>query len=68
MIDLWNLQNEEVHGKTANEREQKCKHRLLKKIDECFIKIPEIQPSDQCLMSENKEIFVESSTSNDLAE
>ena len=42
MIDLSNLQNEEVHGKTANEKEQKRKHRLLKKIDECFAKIPEM--------------------------
>ena len=67
MIDLWNLRNEEVHGKTVNEREQKCKHRLLKKIDECFAKIPEMRPSGQCLMPKNKESFVESSTSNDLA-
>ena len=68
MIDLWNLRNEEVHGKTANEKEQKHKHQLLKKIDKCFAKIPEMQPSDRCLMPENRETFVESSTSNDLAE
>ena len=68
MIDLWNLQNEEVHGKTVNEREQKRKHHLLKKIDECFAKITEMRPSDCCLMPENRDDFVESSTSNDLAE
>ena len=68
MIDLWNLRNEEVHGKTVNEREQKRKHRLLKKIDECFAKITEMRPSDRCLMPENRDDFVESSTSNDLAE
>ena len=68
MIDLWNLQNEEVHGKTVNEREQKRKHRLLKKIDECFATITEIQSSNRCLMLENRDAFVESSTSNDLVE
>ena len=68
MIDLWNLQNEEVHRKTANEKEQKRKHRLVKKIDECLAKIPEMRPSDNCLMPENRETFIESSTSNDPAE
>ena len=62
------MRNEEVHGKTLNEREQKRKHRLLKKIDECFAKITEMRPSDRCLMPENRDTFVESSTSNDLAE
>ena len=38
MIDLWNLKNEEEHRKTANEKEQKRKHRLLKKINQCFAK------------------------------
>ena len=68
MIDLWNLRNEDVHGKTVNEREQKHKHRLLKKIDECFAKITEMRPSNRCLMPENRDDFVESLTSNDLAE
>ena len=67
MIDLLYLQNEEVHGEKANDKEQKRKHQLLKKIDECFAKIPEMWPSNYCLMPENKEDFVEYSTSNDLA-
>ena len=33
MINLWYLQDKEVHGKTANEKEQKRKNRLLKNID-----------------------------------
>ena len=68
MIDLWNLRNEEVHGKTANEKEQKRKHRLVKKIDKCLAKIPEMRPSDRYLMPKNRETFIESLTSNDLAE
>ena len=68
MIDLWNLRNKEVYRKTTNENEQKRKHQLLKMIDKCFAKIPEMRPSDRCLMPENRETFVESSTSNDLAE
>ena len=59
MIDLWYLQNKEVHRKTAKEKKQKYRHRFLKKIDECFAKIPEMRPSDQCLMPENKEILLE---------
>ena len=62
------MRNDKVHRKTVNKREQKRKHRLLKKIDECFAKITEMRPSDRCLMPENRDDFVESSTSNDLAE
>ena len=67
-VDLWNLRNEEVHGKTANKKEQKRKHRLVKKIDECLAKIPEMRPSDRCLMPDNRETFIESLTYNKLAE
>ena len=68
MFDLWYLQNEEVHEKTANEKEQKCKDQLLKKINKCFAKIPKTLPSDYCLMQDDREAFLESLTLNDLAE
>ena len=52
------------------EKQQMIKSRNTKvdykKIEECFDKIPEIRPSNHCLMPENKEDFVESSMSNDL--
>lgn len=40
----------------------------MKNIDECFAQIPKVTTNDYCLIPDDKEAFVKSSTLNNLAE
>ena len=62
MIELWEIRNGQVHGRTNKEREQKRKSRNLQELKKLFEKRNEVRPADIVLFPENKEEFIEKNT------
>jgi hypothetical protein len=54
-IDLWEIRNEEVHGKTIKQRERTRKEKLSVEVRRLNSMKDKARPSDMCLFHENEE-------------
>ena len=66
-IKLWELRNEEVHGKTAEQQEQTRKSKLAVEVRKLNTWKNDSRPDDMCLFHANIEDFIEGSTAQNLA-
>jgi hypothetical protein len=66
-IKLWELRNEEVHGKTAEQQEQTKKLKLAVEVRKLDTWKNESRPEDMCLFHANIEDFIVTSTASTLA-
>ena len=68
MIELWEIRNGQVHGRTNKEREQKRKSRHLQELKKLFEKKNDVHPADIVLFPENEEEFIEKNTAQGIAD
>ena len=68
VIELWEIKNGQVHGRTNKQREQKRKTRHLQELKKLFAKKNNVQPADIVLFSENEEDFIEKNTAQGIAD
>jgi len=66
-MELWELRNEEVHGKTEEVQEQRRKFRLSGKVRELDKLKQDARPADMGLFHENVEIYIEEANAIALA-
>lgn len=66
-IQLWELRNEEVHGKTAEQQEQTRKSKLAVEIRKLDTWKNDSRPDDMCLFHANIEEYIDTSTATNLA-
>jgi hypothetical protein len=66
-IDLWELRNEEVHGKTIEQQESTRKQKLRTEVKKLNSMKNKARPSDMCLFHENEEEYIEQSTATMIA-
>ena len=66
-IKLWELRNEEVHGKTAEQQEQTRKSKLAVEVRKLDTWKNESRPEDMCLFHANIEEYIDTSTASTLA-
>jgi len=66
-IALWELRNEEVHGKTEEVQEHRRKHRLIGKIRELDKLKADARPSDMGLFHNDLEKYIEESNARTIA-
>jgi hypothetical protein len=55
LIDLWELRNEEIHGKTEERQEKQRKHRLSDKAQKLNEQKDNARPADMGLFHANVE-------------
>ena len=66
-IDLWELRNEEVHGKTIEQQENIRKEKLSLEVRKLNSLKDQARPSDMCLFHENEEEYIEQSTAQTIS-
>jgi hypothetical protein len=66
-IKLWELRNEEVHGKTKEHQERTRKERLRIEVGRLNSMKDDARPSDMFLFHANEEEYIEQSTSQEIA-
>ncbi|OEU15138.1 hypothetical protein FRACYDRAFT_239817 [Fragilariopsis cylindrus CCMP1102] len=66
-INLWELRNEEVHGKTKEHQERTRKERLTIEVSRLNSLKDSARPSDMFLFHTNEEEYIEESTSQTIA-
>jgi NAD-dependent dihydropyrimidine dehydrogenase PreA subunit len=66
-IDLWEIRNEEVHGKTIEQQENIRKTKLSLEVRKLNSMKDQARPSDMCLFHENEEEYIEHSTAQMIA-
>jgi hypothetical protein len=66
-INLWELQNEEVHGKTAEKQEHLRKMKLSETVRTLNDKKKQARPSDMCLFHPDIDTYIEQSNSQTIA-
>jgi hypothetical protein len=67
VIELWELRNDEVHGKTIEQQEQTRKTKLTVEIKRLNEMREYARPSDVCLFIEEEEDYLEKSTARTMA-
>ena len=66
-IDLWELRNEEVHGKTTEQQESIRKGKLRLEVSKLNSMKDKARPSDMCLFHDNEEEYIEASTAQTIS-
>jgi hypothetical protein len=66
-INLWELRNEEVHGRTIEQQESTRKEKLGTEVKKLNSMKNKARPSDMCLFHENEEEYIEQSTATMIA-
>ena len=66
-IDLWELRNEEVHGKTTEQQESIRKGKLRLEVSKLNSMKDKARPSDMCLFLDNEEDYIEASTAQTIS-
>ena len=68
MIELWEIRNGQVHGRTNKEREKKRKSRHIQELKKLFEKKNDVRPADIVLFPEDEDEFIEKSTAQGIAD
>lgn len=68
MIELWEIRNDQVHGRTNKEREQKRKSHQLQELKKLLATKDDVRPADMVLFPENEENFIEKSTAQGITD
>ena len=68
VIELWEIRNGQVHGRTNKEREQKRKSRHIQELKKLFEKKNDVRPADIVLFPEDEDEFIEKSTAQGIAD
>ena len=66
-IELWELRNEEVHGKTEEQQERTRKAKLMVEVRRLNAMRPNARPSDECLFIDKEDEFIEKSSAKTIA-
>ena len=66
-IELWELRNEEVHGKTEEQQERTRKAKLMTEVRRLNSLRTKARPSDECLFIDNVDEFIEKSSAKSIA-
>jgi len=66
-IDLWEIRNEEVHGKTIEQQETTRKAKLATEVKRLNAMRDIARPSDACLFIDNEQEYLERSTARTIA-
>jgi hypothetical protein len=66
-IELWELRNEEVHGKTEEQQERTRKAKLMTEVQRLNSMRTKARPSDECLFIDNENGFIETSSAKTIA-
>jgi len=66
-IELWELRNEEVHGKTIEQQEHTRKSKLAIEVKRLNAMREHARPSDVCLFIDQEDIYLEISTARTMA-
>ena len=68
VIELWEIWNGQVHGRTSKEREQKRKSRHIQELKKLFEKKNDVRPADIVLFPEDEDEFIEKNTAQGIAD
>ena len=68
VIELWEIRNGQVHGRTSKEREQKRKSRNIQELKKLFEKKNDVRPADIVLFPEDEDEFIEKNTAQGIAD
>jgi hypothetical protein len=66
-IELWELRNEKVHGKTEEQQERTRKAKLMNELRRMNSMRCQARPSDECLFIDNEDDFLDESTAQTIA-